>query len=62
MFRGYIHSNIPQKDYSFILIDGPAFQDEKGITFCADVFKIMEIFSISNHTWVCPIEEHHQYG
>ncbi len=42
MFRGYIHSNIPQKDYSFILIDGPAFQDDRGISFCADIFKIME--------------------
>lgn len=47
MFRGYIHSNIPEKDYSFILIDGPAFQDDRGIAFCADVFKIME-FSKSN--------------
>jgi len=42
MFRGYIHSNIPKKDYSFILIDGPAFQDDHGISFCADLFKIME--------------------
>lgn len=42
MFRGYIHSNIPKKDYSFILIDGPAFQDAHGISFCADLFKIME--------------------
>lgn len=43
MFRGYIHSNIPIRDYSFILMDGPAFQDDRGIAFCADVFKIMEI-------------------
>jgi hypothetical protein len=42
MFRGYIHSNIPERDYSFILIDGPAFQDNDGIAFCADLFKIME--------------------
>ena len=43
MFRGYIHSNIPTRDYSFILLDGPAFQDECGIAFCADLFKIMEL-------------------
>lgn len=47
MFRGYIHSNIPEKDYSFILIDGPAFQDDKGISFCADLFKLMEFSSSS---------------
>jgi len=43
MFRGYCHSNIPAHDYSFVLIDGPAFQDEKGIGFCADIFKVMEL-------------------
>jgi hypothetical protein len=45
MFRGYVHSNIPVYDYSFVLLDGPAFQDENGITFCADVFKAMELYS-----------------
>ena len=45
MFRGYVHSNIPEHDYSFVLFDGPAFQDENGIAFCADVFKAMELSS-----------------
>jgi hypothetical protein len=45
MFRGYYHSNIPIHDYSFVLIDGPAFQDENGISFCADIFKAMEMSS-----------------
>jgi hypothetical protein len=45
MFRGYIHSNIPQHDYTFVLLDGPAFQDDHGVAFCADVFKAMELSS-----------------
>jgi hypothetical protein len=45
MFRGYVHSNIPQHDYSFVLLDGPAFADENGIAFCADVFRAMELSS-----------------
>lgn len=43
MFRGYAHSNIPAHDYSFILLDAPAYTDEHGIAFCADVFKLMDI-------------------
>lgn len=43
MFRGYIHSNIPKHDYGFVLLDGPAFQDDNGIAFCADMFRIMEL-------------------
>lgn len=43
MFRGYIHSNIPKHDYQFVLIDGPSFQDENGIAFCADIFKALEL-------------------
>lgn len=42
MFRGLIHSNIPHYDYSFVFLDGPSFIDEKGMSFCADAFKIME--------------------
>jgi len=43
MFRGYIHSNIPQNDYDFVLLDGPHFRDERGLAFCADVFRAMEL-------------------
>lgn len=42
-FRGYIHSNIPTKDYSFVLLDGPNFIDDNGMAFCADVFKAMDL-------------------
>lgn len=42
-FRGYIHSNIPVHDYGFILIDGPSYYDENGLSFCADLFKVMDI-------------------
>ncbi|MGO4909814.1 hypothetical protein ACEN2J_15935 [Pseudorhodobacter sp. W20_MBD10_FR17] len=45
MYRGYIHSNIPKHDYSFVLIDGPAFTDESGVAFCADIFHAMDISS-----------------
>lgn len=43
MYRGYIHSNIPKHDYSFVLIDGPAFTDAFGVAFCADIFHVMDI-------------------
>ena len=36
MFRGYIHSNIPDYEYDFVFLDGPNFEDDKGTTFCAD--------------------------
>jgi hypothetical protein len=42
MFRGLIHSNIPQYDYDFVFLDGPDYRDHKGLSFCADVFKVME--------------------
>ena len=42
-FRGYIHSNIPTKDYSFVLLDGPNFIDDNGMAFCADVFRAMDL-------------------
>lgn len=45
MFRGYCHSNIPKHDYSFILLDAPAYTDEHGTAFCADVFKAMDLSS-----------------
>lgn len=43
MFRGYVHSNIPAHDYSFVLLDGPKFWDEHGLAFCADVFRAMDL-------------------
>ena len=42
MFRGLIHGNIPENDYDFVFLDGPSFSDDKGMSFCADVFKVME--------------------
>ncbi len=41
-FRGYVHSNIPKRNYGFVLLDAPAFDDDHGLSFCADVFKIMD--------------------
>lgn len=43
MFRGYVHGNIPQHDYDFVLLDGPQFWDDRGLAFCADVFRAMEL-------------------
>ncbi len=43
MYRGYIHANIPQHDYAFVLLDAPAFSDAEGIAFCADIFKVMDL-------------------
>ena len=40
MFRGYCHSNIPEENYDFILIDGPNFDDEQGSSCCLDALKI----------------------
>lgn len=42
-FRGYVHSGIPKRDYSFVLLDAPDYRDEHGLAFCADVFKIMDV-------------------
>ncbi len=42
-FRGFIHSNIPKHDYSFVLLDAPKFWDENGVAFCADMFKVMDL-------------------
>ncbi len=46
MFRGFVHSNIPKNDYSFVLVDAPKFWDENGIAFCADMFKVMDLSSV----------------
>lgn len=43
MFRGYVHGNIPVHDYDFVLLDGPQFWDDRGLAFCADVFRAMEL-------------------
>ncbi|WP_137701271.1 O-methyltransferase [Marimonas lutisalis] len=40
LFRGYIHDKIPDLPFDFFFLDGPAFQDEYGSTFCADVFYV----------------------
>ncbi|MDQ2094284.1 hypothetical protein [Rhodalgimonas zhirmunskyi] len=42
LFRGYIHDNIPDLPFDFFFLDGPAFQDEFGSTFCADVLFVAE--------------------
>ncbi len=42
-FRGYAHSGIPHRDYSFVLLDAPSYSDDHGLSFCADVFKVMDI-------------------
>ena len=42
MFRGYIHSNIPERDFDFVFLDGPNFEDDKGTTFCADALYIYQ--------------------
>lgn len=42
IFRGYIHSNIPDYDYDFVFLDGPSFDDEKGTTFCADALYVYQ--------------------
>ena len=42
MFRGYIHSNIPDYDYDFVFLDGPYFDDDKGTSFCADVLYVYQ--------------------
>ncbi len=42
-FRGYVHSNIPIDDYSFVFLDGPNYNDEYGSSYCADIIKVIEI-------------------
>jgi hypothetical protein len=42
MFRGYIHDNIPDLPYDFFFLDGPAYADEFGSSFCADVLSVAE--------------------
>lgn len=43
MFRGYIHSNIPEDNYDFVFLDGPSFDDELGTSFCADAIYVAEM-------------------
>lgn len=43
MFRGYMHSNIPEGDYDFVFLDGPSFEDEFGTSFCADAIYVSEM-------------------
>ena len=40
MFRGYVHSNIPNYSFDFIFLDGPNHSDEKGSSTCMDIIKI----------------------
>jgi hypothetical protein len=43
MFRGYIHSNIPEDNYDFVFLDGPSFEDDFGTAFCADAISVSEM-------------------
>ena len=40
MFRGYCHSNIPLKNYDFVFLDGPSYNDDKGSSSCLDALKV----------------------
>lgn len=42
LFRGYIHDSIPDRQYDFIFLDGPDYEDEYGTTFCADFLYVAE--------------------
>jgi len=39
MFRGYVHSNIPNYSFDFIFLDGPQYFDDKGSSTCMDIIK-----------------------
>lgn len=43
MFRGNIHSNIPEDNYDFVFLDGPSFEDDFGTAFCADAIYVSEM-------------------
>ena len=40
IFRGYVHSNIPNKPYDFVFLDGPSYSDPLGSSTCMDALKI----------------------
>ena len=40
MFRGYVHTNIPNYSFDLIFLDGPNYSDEKGSSTCMDIIKI----------------------
>ena len=40
MFRGYIHSNIPDEPFDFVFLDGPSYEDDKGSSTCMDAVKV----------------------
>lgn len=42
LFRGYVHQNIPDRNYDYFFLDGPDFKDEFGTTFCADVIFVAQ--------------------
>lgn len=42
MFRGYAHSNLPDYDFDFVFLDGPAYTDDRGTSFCADILNVVE--------------------
>ena len=48
MFRGYVHSNIPEYPYDFVFLDGPDFSDDNGATFCGDALYVMEKFGLQD--------------
>lgn len=54
IFRGYIHSNIPNLPYEFVLIDGPNFNDDNGSSTCMDAIKVRRMSNLE--TVYCVID------
>lgn len=40
IFRGYTHSNIPNKPYDMVFVDAPSYYDVQGDTTCMDALKV----------------------
>lgn len=40
MFRGYVHTNVPNYPFDLIFLDGPNYSDEYGSSTCMDIIKI----------------------
>ena len=40
MFRGYVHTNIPNYAYEFVFLDGPDYTDEFGTSTCMDAIYV----------------------
>ena len=39
MFRGYIHSNVPDRPFDMVFLDGPNYSDSMGSSTCMDAVK-----------------------